>query len=198
MMQRWTFEPGIEFSGTMLEAIVEAFKLFPSVAYKRLLNHGIGTMKGKDVVIDRQSWYPIESWLAAFDGFAESVGPRALFQIGQNVPKHAAIPPGINDITGAIAAVDVGYHMNHRKNGKLMFDPATGQITPGIGTYGFKPVPGERKIISVCENPYPCEFDRGILTCFALRFERLARVLHDERAACRRTGSKSCTYIVTW
>ena len=197
-MQTWTFEPGIEFSGTMLEAIVEAFKLFPSVAYKRLLNHGIGTLRGKDVVIDRQAWYPIESWLAAFDSFAESVGPRALFQIGQNVPKHAAIPPGINDIVGAIAAVDVGYHMNHRKNGKLMFDPATGQITPGIGTYGFKPVPGERKIISVCENPYPCEFDRGILTCFALRFERLARVLHDERAPCRRTGGRSCTYIVTW
>ena len=197
-MQKWTFEPGIEFSGGMAEAITDAFKLFPSVAQKRLLSHGIGTLKGKDVVIDRQAWYPIESWLAAFDGFAESVGPRALHQIGQNVPKYAVLPPNVVDIHGSIASVNVGYHMNHRKRGKLMFDPATGQFMPGIGDYGFAPVAGKREIISVCENPYPCEFDRGILTAFALRFEKLSRVLHDDRAPCRRNGGKSCTYIVTW
>lgn len=197
-MQQWTFEPGIEFSGGMLEAIVDAFKLFPSVAYKRLLNHGIGKLQGKDVVIDRQAWYPIESWLAAFDGFATSVGPRALHQIGQNVPKHAALPPGINDVHGSLASVNIGYHMNHRKKGKVMFDPATGQTTPGIGNYGYTPVAGERKIISVCENPYPCDFDRGILTGFTQRFEKLGRVAHDDRASCRRTGGNSCTYIITW
>jgi hypothetical protein len=198
MMQTWTFEPGIEYSGSMAEAITEAFKLFPSVASKRLLNHGIGTLKGKDVVIDRQAWYPIESWLAAFDGFATSVGPRALLQIGQNVPKYAVLPPGINDIHGAIASVNVGYHMNHRKRGKVMFDPATGQFTPGIGSYGYTPVAGQRKIISVCENPYPCEFDRGILTAFTLRFEKLGRVLHDDTAPCRRNGGSNCTYVITW
>lgn len=197
-MQTWTFEPGIEFSGSMAEGIVEAFKLFPSVAAKRLINHGIGTVKGKDVVIDRQAWYPIESWLAAFDGFVTSVGPRALLQIGQNVPKNAVLPPGINDIHSAIASVNVGYHMNHRKRGKVMFDPTTGQFTPGIGTYGYAPVPGQKKIISVCENPYPCEFDRGILTAFTLRFEKMGRVLHDDTAGCRRNGGSSCTYVVTW
>ena len=197
-MQTWKFEEGIEFSGGMAEAIIEAFKLFPSVAYRKLLDHGIGTMKGKDVVIDRQAWYPIGSWLAAFDAFAESVGPRALQQIGQNVPKHAALPPGINDINGSIASVNVGYHMNHRKKGKVMFDPATGQFTAGIGNYGYAPVRGEKKIVSVCENPYPCEFDRGILTGFTQRFERLGRVVHDDRAPCRKTGGTSCTYIITW
>jgi hypothetical protein len=198
MMQTWNFEPGIEFSGGMLDAIVEAFKLFPSVATRRLVNHGIGTLRGKDVVIDRQAWYPIESWLAAFDGFAETVGPRALQQIGQHVPKYAAVPPGINDIHGAIGAVDVGYHMNHRKNGKVMFDPTTGSVAPGIGNYGYTAVPGERKIISVCENPYPCDFDRGILMAFTLKFERLGRVVHDDRAPCRKSGARSCTYVVTW
>jgi len=197
-MQKWQFEPGIEFSGAMAGAITEAFKLFPSIAMRKLLDHGIGTLKGKDVVIDRQAWYPIESWLAAFDGFANAVGPRALQQIGQNVPKHAALPPGINDIHASIASVDVGYHMNHRKNGKVMFDPGTGSAAPGIGNYGYTPVQGERKVVSVCENPYPCDFDRGILMAFAMRFEKYARVQHDDRAACRKTGGASCTYTITW
>jgi hypothetical protein len=197
-MQNWTFEPGIELSGVMIESIVEAFKLFPSVATKRLLGHGIGTMKGKDLVLDRNGWYPIANWLAAFDGFAETVGPRALFQIGQQVPRYAALPPGISDIHSALGAIDVGYHMNHRKNGRPMFDPTTGQMLPGIGNYKMKAEPGERKIISVCENPYPCDFDRGLISAFTVRFEKAGRVTHDDRAPCRKTGSRSCTYHVTW
>jgi len=197
-MQKWTFEPGIELSGVMIESIVEAFKLFPSVATKRLLGHGIGTMKGKDVVLDRQGWYPIENWLAAFDGFAETVGPRALYQIGAQVPKYAVMPPGINDIYSALGAIDVGYHMNHRKNGRPMFDPSTGKAVPGIGNYAVKPEPNERRITALCENPYPCDFDRGLLTAFATRFERNGRVIHDDRAPCRRNGARSCTYTVTW
>ena len=114
-MPSWTFEQGIEFSGGMIGAIVDAFKLFPSVALKQLVSHGIGTPKGKEVVIDPQGWYPIESWLAVFESFATTVGPRALFQIGQHVPKYAALPPGINDVHSSLGAVDMGYHLNHRR-----------------------------------------------------------------------------------
>lgn len=197
-MHKWTFEPGIELSGFMIEPIVEAFKLFPSVAMKRLLNHGIGVMKGKEVVLDRQSWYGIENWLAAFAGLAETVGPRAMFQIGQQVPKYAALPPGINDIYSALGAVDVGYHMNHRKNGRVMFDPATGQMTQGIGNYMMKPEPNDRRITFIGDNPYPCDFDRGLAAGFALRFEKNARIGHDDRAPCRKNEGRSCTYQVTW
>jgi hypothetical protein len=197
-MRNWTFEPGIELSGVMIESIVEAFKLFPSVALKRLVSAGIGTLNGREVVMDRHGWYPIDSWLAAFDSFATSVGTRALFQIGQQVPKYAVLPPGINDIHSAMASINIGYHMNHRKNGRLMFDPTTGQTLPGIGNYTYSPVPGERKIIFVGEVPYPCDFDRGLLSAFATKFERFSRVMHDDRAPCRKNGSRSCTYIVTW
>ena len=199
-MYNWKFEPGIELSGLIVGPIVDAFKLFPSVAIKRLRTHGIGTLKGNEMVVDRQAWYPIASWLAAFDDFATTVGPRALFQIGQQIPKYAdpSQVAHMTDIVAAIASVDVGYHMQHRKNGRPMFDLATGQTLPGIGSYGCTPEPAERRITSVCENPYPCEFDRGLLTGFATKFEKLARVTHDERAGCRREGARSCTYQVAW
>jgi hypothetical protein len=198
-MQFKAFEQGIDVYGSSIDAIVEAFKLFPSVALKRLVSHGIGSTNAKgEVHIDRDAWYAQTSWLAAFENIASTVGTRALFQIGQHVPKHAVFPPTVTDIHRGIASVDVAYHMNHRKNGRPMFDPATGKKVNGIGHYGYSAEPGERKITSVCENPYPCDFDRGILTSIATRFERTARVVHDDRAPCRKTGGDSCTYTVVW
>jgi len=198
-MQFKPFEPGIEVFGGCVETFLDAFKLFPSLALRRLVAHGIGTLKGKnDVEIDRQGWYPLDKWLAAYEDFATSVGPRAVFQMGQHVPKYAVFPPSVTDIHSAIASVDIAYHMNHRKQGKVMFDPATGKKLSGIGSYNYQPVPGEKKIVCVCENPYACEFDRGILSCMASRFEKNARVAHDDRAACRKTGANSCTYVISW
>jgi hypothetical protein len=197
-MQFKPLEPGVEVFGASVDAIVAAFKLFPSVALKRLVHHGVGSMKGTEVVIEREAWYPLEGWLAAYQNIAEQVGPRAVFQIGQHIPKHAVFPPTVNDITSGVASIDVAYHMNHRKNGRVMFDPQTGQKLKGIGNYGFAPVAGERRIVSVCDNPYPCDFDRGILTAMAARFERQSRVSHDDKGPCRKNGADSCTYTVSW
>jgi hypothetical protein len=197
-MQFKPFEPGIEVFGASIDAIVDAFKLFPSIALKRLVNAGIGSMRGKDVVVNRDSWYPQANWLSVFEGIASEVGPRALVQIGQHVPKHAPFPPSINDIHGAMGSMDAAYHMNHRKGGRVMFDPGTGQMLSGIGNYGYAPVPRERRIISVCENPYPCDFDRGIISALAARFERGSRVTHDDSAPCRKNGADSCKFIIAW
>jgi len=197
-MQFKPFEPGIEVFGASIDAIVDAFKLFPSIALKRLVNAGIGSMRGKDVVVNRDTWYPQANWLSVFEGIASEVGPRALVQIGQHVPKHAPFPPSINDIHGAMGSMDAAYHMNHRKGGRVMFDPGTGQMLSGIGNYGYAPVPRERRIISVCENPYPCDFDRGIITALAARFERGSRVTHDDSAPCRKNGADSCKFIIAW
>jgi len=197
-MQFKPFEEGIEAYGASIDAIVDAFKLFPSVALKRLVAFGIGTTKGKDVVVERDAWYPLDRWLSAFESIANEVGPRGLFQYGQHLPKYAPFPPSVVDIRSAMASIDVAYHMNHRKKGRIMFDPATGQMTEGIGHYGYRSAPTEKKIISVCENPYPCDFDRGIITSLAARFEKQSRVAHDDKAPCRKNGADSCTYVVTW
>ena len=197
-MQFRAFDSGVEVFGASVGAFVDAFKLFPSVILKCLTKHGIGTMVGKNVEIDRTKWYPQEGWLAAWEEIATSIGPRACYQIGRQVPKHAVFPPTVTDVTSAIGSLDIAYHMNHRKNGKVMFDPATGQKLKGIGNYGFEPVRGERRIKSVCENPYPCDFDRGLLAEVAFKFEPQSRVNHDDAASCRQKGANSCTYIVSW
>jgi hypothetical protein len=192
-------EQGIEASGASIGAFVEAFKLFPSVISRKLTRHGIGKTVGKnDVDVDPNAWYPQEAWLAAWEEIAGEIGPRACYQIGRHLPKHAPFPPSVTDIYSGIASVDIAYHLNHRKRGKPMFDMATGTKMSGIGNYGFQSAPGERKIVSTCDNPYPCDFDRGILTEIATRFQPSVRVSHNEQGSCRKNGGNSCTYVLTW
>lgn len=190
---------GIEINGTMLEAHVRAFRLFPSHALALLAKNGIGAVQANgEIVVDYQRWYAMDRWLKAFDSILAAVGPNMVFDIGQAVPRHAQLPPDVKDIHASIRAVDIGYHMNHRLDGRPMFNPATGQMLEGIGHYGYKAVPGERKIVSRCENPYPCSFDQGILTTFARKFEPSALILHADSGPCRATGGASCTYTITW
>jgi hypothetical protein len=80
------------------------------------------------------------------------------------------------DIDTVIQAIDVAYHLNHRKNGKPLFDfravqaasttlslqnKAVGldmqvvSMREGIRHYDYERVWGERRIISVCENSLP-------------------------------------------
>lgn len=198
MPNRKQLEQGIEVNGICVDVFVEAFKLFPSVVLKRLPAFGIGTIKGKDVVIDKEAWYPLENWLAAYEDIINSIGPRATHQMGMQIPKVAPPPPQVNDIHQIAGAVDVIYHTHHRKNGRPMFNPANGSKLDGIGNYGYKPTPGEKKITSICDNPYPCEFDRGLITAYCQTVEKYARVTHDDRAPCRKRGEPACTYTIVW
>jgi len=198
-MQFKPFEPGIEVSGESLGAIVEGFRKYPTVAMKYLVKHGVlKSQGGKPPTVDRSAWYPLEEWLSAYEGIAKEVGVNSLYGIGRSIPENAVFPPQVKDIHSAIGSIDVAYHMNHRKKGVVMFNPENGEMLEGIGHYGYKAVPNENRIVCVCENPYPCDFDRGIVSAMASRFEASAKTVHDNEAECRKKGAETCTYIVWW
>jgi len=198
-MQFKPFEEGIEVSGENIGATLDGFKKYPTVAMKNLIKYGIVKSRpGEEPKIDRSAWYPMKEWLAAYEGIANEVGFNSLYSIGRSIPENAVFPPHINDIHAAIASIDIAYHLNHRKNGVVMFNPANGEMLEGIGHYGFEPVPNENRIVCVCENPYPCDFDRGIISAMAGRFMPEAKTVHDSESVCRKKGADSCTYIVWW
>jgi hypothetical protein len=198
-MQFRPFEKNIEVNGQTVYAIIDGFKLLKSIAYKYLTDVGIGTFeKDGTVRINPSAWYSQESWLKAFENISKGVGNTVLYQIGLTIPRNAKFPPWVVDVDSAVKSIDIAYHMNHKKNGKEMFDVATGKMTEGIGHYGYQRVEGKNMIISVCENPYPCDFDRGILTFMAKKFQPDAEVKHDDSKPCRKKGQDSCTYIITW
>lgn len=199
-MQFKAFEKGIEVNGQTVYAIVDGFRHFKQLPSKILLEEKIG-IAGPDglVKIEPEAWYSQEAWLRAFERVSNSLGQQLLEQIGRRIPENALFPPWVKDIDSAVKSVDFAYHMNHRKADKVMFNPETGEMLEGIGHYGYeRPNASVKRIISVCENPYPCDFDRGIVIAMARRFEPNAFVTHDEQKPCRKTGGESCTYIVSW
>lgn len=187
--------PSIENKGEALRAFVDGLKDCPSIARKYLVEFGL-IKEGAE--IDPSAWYAVDGCLAVYHAISEEVGPNTSYAIGKRIPENAVFPPNIKDIQSAMQSIDVAYHMNHRKNGKLMFDPATGQMQEGIGHYLCEIVRNEHKLVMVCENPYPCDFDRGIVSAMAARFQSNALVVHEPRTGCRKTGAKACRYVVTW
>jgi hypothetical protein len=148
--------------------------------------------------LNREKWYPLDRWVQILGEISKEVHARVIFEVGLAIPKNVALPPHINTIESFLGSIDIAYHLNHRKNGVVMFDPKTGRITEGIGTYTYKKAPDKNRIEIFCDNPYPCDLDMGIVTSMAKRFAPAAKCTHLAEGGCRRKNNQSCTYVVTW
>ena len=193
------FDKDIEVLGRAIYSVIDSFRHDKVAPSKILAKAGIGVLNDAGLLeLDLDHWYPQEPWLKAFEEICEYAGEEALFDTGARVPTNALFPPWSEGIHRGIRSIDIAYHLNHRKNGQAMYDGAKDEVMEGIGNYGYQPVEGENKIISVCENPYPCSFDHGILTAVATRFEPGAKVLHQPARPCRRMGDRKCTFVIVW
>ena len=185
---------GYEASGQGIAAIVAAFKNYPSVAMKYLEKYGLAK-QGQE--IDQTAWYAFGPWVNALHAMSSEVGANTMYRIGRSVPESVVFPPFVKDIHSVVQSIDMGYRMNHRRNGTLLSELSS-EETSEVGRYGYQTVEGENQIVCVCDNPYPCDIDRGLIAAMAARFEPLAKTQHDSEAPCRRKGGNSCTYVVFW
>jgi len=196
MEQQLVIDPTIEAAGGSIGAIVDAFQQYPSIVTKYLVQYGL--IKDKQSQIDRTGWYSLKKWLEVYHSIAKDVGGNSLYTIGKKVPEYVELPPHVTDIRSLFNTLNIAYHITHRKNGVVMFDPATGTMLDGIGNVTCDCAKDEQRLTLRFENPYPCEFDRGLIHAFAMKFKPAARVVHDNNAPCRKKGASSCTYVVTW
>ncbi len=198
-MQFQPFEPGIEAKGEAIRWMVAGFRILPSTGIRYLTKHGL-TKTGPDgkPFVDFDGWIAQEPWLRCFEAIANEVGSNVVRDIGRHLGANTEVPPTIKGLEAGMRYLDAGYHLYHRKHGKVMFDPASGRMLEGIGHYGCQVTPGKNEIVSVCENPYPCDFDHGILEGFVPRLATRGHVEHDAKAPCRKQGADSCTFRITW
>ena len=182
----------VEVNGETVFAVVDGMGIFKKRAIAILAENGI-------VDPAPGQWYPQQAWLDSFRAISETIGAKTLHAIGRRIPENANFPDDINDIESALQSIDVAYHMNHRLGGKMLYDPRTKKMREGIGHYRYQKL-GDNKIKMLCNNPYPCDFDHGIIEAMALRFKPsdclFVEVQHDDSAPCRKKGEDSCTYYV--
>ena len=194
------FEPDIEVYGPLIRAVVSAFGPFEAVAARFVAQFPISAddaWRSPAGDTAAECWVSKAQWLAAFDEIIAEVGGGVLFNTGLNVPTTAREWPQAGDIASALAMLDVVYHANHRRAGRVMWDAATGEMSEGIGHYRVSAEPGAKRIMVLCDNPYPCELDHGIITALARQYEATARVEHAP-LGCRIIGGRACVYAVSW
>jgi len=187
------FNKAVEVNGQTILSVLAGMSGFESTAKSILEKNGIN-----NPVPDE--WYNQQAWLNAFREISQKIGEKTLINIGQMIPNNAEWPPNVNSLETAFASVDIAYHMNHRLNGTPLFDPDTGTVKEGIGHYRYAKT-GDKEITMICENPYPCAFDKGLIKAVANKFKPIGVKLDLKEAVasgCRSKGANKCTYVISW
>ncbi|MCY1072430.1 hypothetical protein OV090_47230 [Nannocystis sp. RBIL2] len=189
MTQYVPMAPNISVYGQTTSVFIDVLKQF-SVLQKAMLD-ALGVER-----FEPHAWYPQRLILRAYQKVDLLLGARGLERFGRQIPALVAFPPGIDGAHTVLSKLDTIYHLNHSRDGVVMFDLATGDMTEGIGHYTYERV-GEREVLMLCDNPYPCRFDMGLVHGFAGRFEPDVQVAH-ESSECRARGGAKCLYRLSW
>lgn len=179
MAQIRRFDQNVVVSGQSMLAVIEAMELFEKLACSILEKHGLGAIRA-------DQWYPIQPYLDVYREIYERIGAKTMKTIGRKVPEKAFWPPEITTVEQALASIDVAYRMNHRGG--------------EIGTYAFEKFTDHSGKM-VCNNPYLCPFDFGLIEAVAQRFavrKLKVRVTHEHPETCRLNGDEACVYGIVW
>ena len=179
MPQFIAFAPGVEVNGQTVLSVVEGMPMVKKLAREILENNGL-------VNVQPERWYSQQGWLDSFKAIASRVGAATLYQIGTKIPENAIFPLDIDSLEKALASIDIAYHLNHRGG--------------EIGHYNLKSF-GTTEAVMTCHNPYPCDFDRGIISSMTQRFVGTGStysVFHSKEGGCRKNGDNSCTYLISY
>jgi len=132
-----------------------------------------------------QGWHGLEPYLAFLEDVRGQFGPEALRAMGRAIPDTSRFPPELDSLERALRLLDVAYQVNHRGG--------------PIGRYQARFREGRRAEV-ICENPYPCELDQGILERLVARYggAEEAEVIHRPGPECRRLGGRACRFDLRW
>ncbi|HEU4964045.1 MAG TPA: hypothetical protein VFV52_09365 [Bacilli bacterium] len=160
----------VETNGATIRNIIEGCGVFQSRVTKLLAEKGIAEIK-------MDGWYPLQTVIDIIQELAKSVGPNILSEIGKTVPKNSQFPPEIDSFEKVLVALDFAYKANHR-NGK-------------IGSYEVAQLEPKKYKVT-CDNPYPPNFNLGLLRGLSRKFSTLVRIEQTDNSV--RGGE----FVVKW
>jgi hypothetical protein len=182
MAQFVSFDPAVKVIGQSMLLFANAMDFGREERIEILDRHGLTNL-------DENGWYDLQKCLNAFKELSEGVWASTLFIIGKEIPAKAKFPPQIDTIEKALYSINIAYHMNHSEGDIGSYDVTEFDVV-------------KRKAVMVCRNPYPSDFDRGILVAMVDRFKPEdsagSEVLLDLSKESRLNGADSCTYLISW
>ncbi len=135
---------------------------------------------------DPAVWYPVTTTLRFLEAVEADHGREALRSMGRAIPENARFAPDMEGMERTLQVLEVAYQVNHL----------------GATTCGYQhhlPEPGQAEV--VCENPYPCDLDLGLIERLLERGaggSPRASVVHRLGPACRRLGARACVFDLRW
>lgn len=180
-MKEFDYNGDTMVNGAVLKAYLSAFGPYHRRGEQVLCKYfGVKEIKG-----DPDSLYALAQFLKALDEFQKQFGQEFMKKVGEGIFANAVFPPGIDSVDKAMASINQAYYINHKTK-------------PGeIGGYHWQKL-SENKGVMMCDNPYPCKFDQGILEVIARTFSPNAKVRHDDEKGCRNKNGLACSYVIEW
>ncbi|ATB33795.1 hypothetical protein [Melittangium boletus] len=182
-MRRGIRASDVEVLSLNVHSLLGAFNLQEGEVQRILASHGVMMEPG-----DVRSWFPLEAIIRSLEEIRVRIGTQTLRAIGHQVPRNTVLPPHIESFVTILPLLNDTYRMNHRGEGD-------------IGGYHYQPLEKNSAWLR-CDNPYPCEFDQGLLEAFHARFPPKSnafrlRIEHGPEG-CRATGAEACAYLLKW
>lgn len=130
---------------------------------------------------DPNGWYELCDFLAVLEDVEQNTGENALTKVGQATPDFVDWPSDPETPHEALPQITDVYEAEHRS---------------ATGSYDYQRT-GDKAAQITVDTPYPCAFDKGLITGTAEYFgASYARIDHVE--TCRKDGADACVYEVTW
>ena len=177
------FDSGVEINGRVVLAVVEKALGKFSESYQQ---QAVAALAEEGLVDPgEEDWFPQQAWLNAFETMTSNLEPHVLDRLGEQIPTVAEWPNNFASVPEGLASIDEAYQRNHRGG--------------EIGFYRFEQLDETLGEVQ-CQNPYPCQFDRGVIRGVAKQYAPVDAFVFIEETgdACRREGGDICTYTVHW
>jgi hypothetical protein len=177
------FDADVQINGQTVYTVVEEAMGKFSDAYRQRALEALAAEGVTDP--DPDAWYPQQAWLNAFETVSSELEPHILDRLGEQIPAVADWPNAVDTVPEGLQAIDEAYQRNHRGG--------------EIGCYRFEQTDEQAGKLT-CRNPYPCEFDRGLLRGTAQQYAPIGSFVFVEETGttCRREGDDECVYTVYW
>ncbi len=186
--------PNVEVAGSYLMSIVYAAKRGAEMRLAALKRYGISDLKA-------ELWYPLQPVLKGLRDISAEIGDLNMMLMGKDVALKQELPP-ISSLKEILSLLNVAHHLNHRLDGKIMFDPATGAFREGIGTILLAEYDEEaRHAVIVDSCPYSIKNVEGYLYAFVEKFrpaDSTSFVVKEDLTKERKTQGDSSTFLISW